>query len=125
MTTTLKRIREPLSTEPASSAPQQHMARVVPSMARSLLALAIERGVSPEQLCRGLGFSFQSLHDGSTRMSHQQVRGLILRSLRVFNDPAVALALGARQTPVSWGLPGLVMQTCETFGEAVLLGMSH
>jgi AraC-like DNA-binding protein len=101
------------------------MARVVPSMARSLLALAAERGVSHELLCRGLGFSYESLHDGSARMSYQQVRGLILRSLQVFKDPTVGLAVGTRQTPVSWGLPGLLMQTCETFGEAVLLGMTH
>ena len=121
---TIKRLHKPLSTQLASSAPQQQMARVVPSMARSLMGLAGDRGIAPELLCRGLGFSYQSLHDGSALMSHQQVRSLILRALQVFNDPAVGLALGARQTPVSWGLPGLVMQTYETFGEAVLLGMS-
>lgn len=125
MTTTLKRHRQPLPTEPASSAPQQQVACVVPSMARSLMALAAERGVSPELLCRGLGFSYKSLLEGSALMSHQQVRALILRALQVFKEPALGLAMGARQTPVSWGLPGLVMQTCETFGEAVLLGMSH
>ena len=125
MAVTPKRFRQPLPVQPASTAPRQQVARLVPTMARSLLALAVERGLSPELLCRGLGFNYQSLHDGNALLSHQQVRSLVLRAIQLFKDPALGLAVGARQRPVSWGLSGLAMHTCETFGEAILLGIAH
>lgn len=106
--------------------PESHLiADIVPFVARSLLALAEDRGASPERLCRGLGFTYQDLMDRELLLSHQQVRELILRAQQQLRDPALALASGARQTPVSWGLPGLAMLTCETFGEAIEYGMAH
>lgn len=125
MTSTHRRLRKLPSILSIRDVPHQQIARVVPSMARSLLALAAERGVSTELLCRGLGFSLQSLQDAGALMSYQQVRSLVLRAIKVFKDPALALAVGARQTPVSWGLTGLAMATCRTFGEAALLSFSH
>ncbi|MFX8055671.1 AraC family transcriptional regulator ligand-binding domain-containing protein, partial [Acinetobacter baumannii] len=39
--------------------------------------------------------------------------------------PALGLAVGARQTPVSWGVAGLAMLTCETLGDAMTYAMAH
>ncbi len=101
------------------------VADIVPNTARSLLALLEDRGIPAERACRGLGFTMQDLMKRDLLLSHQQMRALILRAYRVLDDPAMGLAAGARQTPVSWGLPGLAMLTCETFGEAIEYGLEH
>lgn len=100
-------------------------ATIVPSMARSLLGLFEEKGQSPDRLCRGLGFTYQDLCDHEVLLSYDQVRELVLRALKVSGDPALGLAVGSRQTPVSWGVPGLAMLTCETLGEAMSYGVAH
>lgn len=100
-------------------------ANLVPSVARVLLALAEERGLSVERLCRGLGLTSQTLVEEEVLVSHQQTRALILRVQRELNEPALGLAVGARETPVSWGLAGLAMLSCETLGEAVSYGLER
>ncbi len=90
-----------------------------PFLSRSLLSFAEDGGVSEDRLCRGLGFSRQELSRHDFLLSHQQSRTLILRAQRILQRPALGLALGARQTPHSWGLAGLAMQTCATLGEAI------
>jgi len=110
-----------LPREPASHT----LARIVPFVARSLLRLIEDRGLSPERLCRGLGFTYQDLMDQALLLSHQQVRELILRAQQQLGEPALGLAAGARQTPVSWGVAGLAMLTCETFGDAINYGVAH
>jgi AraC-like DNA-binding protein len=89
------------------------------------LGLVEDRGLSAERLCRGLGFSYQDLQNRDVLLSYQQVRSLILRAQQLLGEPAIGLASGARQTPVSWGLPGLAMLTCETFGEAISYGLGR
>ncbi len=101
------------------------VANIVANVARSLLGLIDDRGLSPERLCRGLGFTYQDLQDREVLLSHHQTRSLILRAQAMLAEPALGLAAGARQTPVSWGLPGLAMLTCETFGEAISYGLGH
>lgn len=101
------------------------LATIVPNVARALLGLVEERGASPERLCRGLGFTYQDLRDQHLLLSYLQVRELILRAQRQMQEPALGLAVGARQTPVSWGVAGLAMLTCETFGDAIQYGIGH
>lgn len=101
------------------------IADLVPNVARAFLGLVESRGVSPELLCRGLGFTYADLIQLDLRLSHQQTRTLILRTAKLLGDPAIGLAAGARQTPVSWGLAGLGMLTCETLGEAIDYGVRH
>lgn len=100
-------------------------ATVVPNIARALLGLLLERGVPPGRVCRGLGFGYRDLFDLGMRLSYRQTRLLITRTQQALKDPALGLSAGARQTPVSWGLPGLAMLTCETLGEAIAYGLSH
>lgn len=108
-----------------SPAESRHVASIVPNTARALLGLVDERGAAPERLCRGLGFTYQDLLDQHLLLSHMQVRTLILRCQRALVEPALGLAAGSRQTPVSWGVAGLAMLTCETFGEAMSYGVAH
>ena len=110
---------------PISLVDAHAVADIVPYMARSLLGLMEDRGLSLERLCRGLGFTHTDLLDSHLLLSHQQVRSLVLRAQLLTRDPALGIASGARQTPVSWGLMGLAMLTCETFGEAIEYGLSQ
>jgi AraC-like DNA-binding protein len=103
----------------------QNLANIVPNIARSLLGLIEDRGHSAERLCLGLGFNYHDLQNRDVLLSHRQVRELILRAQELTADPALGLATGARETPVSWGIAGLAMYTCETFGEAVNYGITH
>lgn len=113
----LRTVRDPLD--------DRHVANLVPGVARVLLGLAEDRGLSPERLCRGLGLSPHDLAMPDVLISHQQTRALILRAQRMLDEPALGLAVGARETPVSWGLAGLAMLTCETLGEAVHYGLER
>lgn len=103
----------------------RHQATIVPAVARGILELAQDRGVSPDRLCRGLGFSQETLTHEDTRLSHRQARSLIVRAQKALHDPMLGLALGQRESPVSWGLAGLAMFTCSTLGEAVGYGLEH
>jgi len=97
----------------------------VPNVARALLALVQERGASPDDLCRGLGFRWRDLIALEMRLSYRQSKLLIVRAKRAIRDPVLGLATGSRQTPVSWGLAGLAMLTCRTLGEAIAYGIDH
>jgi AraC-like DNA-binding protein len=103
----------------------RHQANIVPGVARSLLALAEDRGLHAERLCRGLGLDAHSLAQADALISQQQTRALVLRAQRMLDEPALGLAVGARETPISWGLAGLAMLTCETLGEAVHYGLER
>ncbi|MCU7370547.1 AraC family transcriptional regulator [Paucibacter sp. O1-1] len=100
-------------------------ATLVPAVARVLLGLVEDRGMSSERLCRGLGFNPHTLAQDDVLISHQQTRALILRAQRELGEPALGLAVGARETPISWGLAGLAMLSCETLGEAVSYGLER
>ncbi|HEX7912078.1 MAG TPA: AraC family transcriptional regulator ligand-binding domain-containing protein [Paraburkholderia sp.] len=110
---------------PTSTAAPQAEANLVPILARGILGLLRDRNVSPERICRGLGFSYHDVLDLSFRLSYRQTRSLILRAKAALEYPAVGIAVGARQTPLSWGLPGLAMLTCETFGDATSYIIEH
>lgn len=101
------------------------VANLIPNVARALLGLVEERGQSPERLCRGLGFTYRDLLLHQVLLSHQQTRELILRAQRLMQEPAIGLAVGGRETPVSWGVAGLAMLTCETLGEAMNYSIAH
>ena len=105
--------------------PQHNEAVVVPNVARALLSLVSESGLSTERLCRGLGFGYEELLDLDMRLSYRQTRTLITRAQRAMGDPALGLSTGIRQTPVSWGFAGLAMLTCKTLGEAMSYGLEH
>ncbi|MBL0605317.1 AraC family transcriptional regulator [Aeromonas caviae] len=94
-------------------------ANIIPTIARSLLGLVEDRGHSPGRLCQGLGIRYEDLLSHQLLLSHRQVRALILRARQLLNEPALGLIAGARETPVSWGVAGLAMLTCETLGEAM------
>lgn len=117
---------EPDARPPRGATDPRGVAQIAPYAARALLGLAESRGLSAIRLCRGLGFSVQDLMNREHLLSHRQVSALVRRVRQSLGDQVpIGLAAGARQTPLSWGLPGLAMLTCETLGEAVGYGLAH
>lgn len=110
---------------PSPTVDSRTQAILVPALVRVLLGLAEDRGLAVERLCRGLGISHEALIQKDLLVSHQQTRALILRVQRELSEPALGLAVGKRETPISWGLAGLAMLTCETLGEAVTYGLER
>lgn len=100
-------------------------ADIPPMLVRALLRVAQARGASPSRLCLGLGFSPEDLKDPELRVSYRQTRALSTRLQTQLNDPALGLAAGQAQTPLSWGMPGLAMMTCQTLGQAMALCAAH
>ncbi|WP_395792005.1 AraC family transcriptional regulator ligand-binding domain-containing protein [Aquimonas sp.] len=98
---------------------------MVPLVVRALLSLVEERGLSPDRLCMGLGFTYADLVHGRAALSMAQIRQVLTRARQQLPEPGLAIACGARQTPASWGLLGLALYTCETFSEVIEFGMSH
>ncbi|MDP9900849.1 AraC family transcriptional regulator [Variovorax ginsengisoli] len=92
---------------------------------RALLRVAQSRHLSPARLCLGLGFDPDDLRDPVLRVSYRQTRALCKRLQVQLNEPSLGLLAGQAQTPLSWGLPGLVMLTCQTLGEAIAFCAVH
>lgn len=94
-------------------------ASIVPTIARTLLGLVVERGYSPARLCQGLGLRHEDILTRQLLLSRDQMRTLIQRAQALLGEPALGLIAGARETPVSWGVAGLAMLTCGTLKEAM------
>jgi AraC-like DNA-binding protein len=99
--------------------PQKTLADVPANVIRSVVHLLISRGHEPQRVCAGMGFSVDDLKSTDVRVSYRQTSSIIRRAMRLLDDPAMGLACGARQTFVSFGLPGLGMLTCKTLGDAL------
>jgi AraC-like DNA-binding protein len=108
-----------------ASGQRQFEALFAPTTVRSTLDLVQRRGLSPERMCKGLGFTLEELQDGAFRISYRQASLLIRRVQQALRDPALGLSVGSRQTVVSWGVPGLAMLTCQTLREAVAYIHEH
>lgn len=91
----------------------------------ALASIALERGLRPEQFCRGLGFSVDDLGKPATRLSFRQASPMIHRALAAISDPALGLTLGAQSTLGSMGTLGHAMAMSPTVGEAVKLAIEH
>lgn len=100
-------------------------ADVPPVLIRALLRVAQARGLSPARLCLGLGFTPEDLGTCTLRVSYRQTRALAVRVHAELHDPALGLAAGQTQSPLSWGMPGLAMMTCRTLGQAMAVCAAH
>jgi AraC-like DNA-binding protein len=105
--------------------PRFTVASIDPLTLRYLVRLMKDRGADPHGLCRGLGFAIADLDDPDFKISYRQASLMIRRAERALREPGLGLAVGSRQTPVSWGLVGFGMMACATLGEAIALGLRY
>ncbi|MEO4047055.1 AraC family transcriptional regulator [Pseudomonas sp. CAU 1711] len=105
--------------------PRYSEASAPPQISRFLLQYAISRGHDPALLCRGLGFAPDDLKRPDYRLSFRQSYQLLRRARQVLGDSGLGLAVGSRQTPVSWGLVGLAMLASPDLGAALQLALRY
>lgn len=90
--------------------------------APAVLETANQRGYSPERLFKGLGFT-KELRDANPRASCCQASQLTHRAQQTLKVHALVLTVGPQLAITYSGLPGLIMQTCRTFGEFIRCGI--
>jgi len=105
--------------------PRYTTASINPLTLRYLALVAAERGFDTRSLCRGLGFDAEDLQRPGFRISYRQGSLMIGRAYQLMGDSGLGLAIGSRQTPVSWGLVGFGMMSCATLLEATEFGLQY
>jgi len=101
-------------------------ANLSPTLVRSILDAAANRGIAPSTLCCGLGFTADALTNmPDLRLSYRQISQVARRYKAVVGAQASGLELGAAQTPFSLGLTGVGMLTFGTVAEAVRYCLEH
>ncbi len=105
--------------------PRYSEASAPPQISRFLLQHVAALGRDPAMLCRGLGFEPDDLKKPDYRLSYRQSYLLVRRALHSLGDSGLGLAVGSRQTAVSWGLVGMAMLASPTLGEALDLAIRY
>ena len=103
--------------------PRYTTASINPLTLRYLVAVVTERGAHVPALCRGLGFEAGDLDDPDFKISYRQASMMISRAMQWGGDSGLGLAVGLRQTPISWGLVGFGMMSCATLADAIDFGL--
>lgn len=103
--------------------PRFSEASASPHVARLLVKLIQDSGLSVDRLCWGLGFSVADLLRPHAKVSHRQSYLFVKRVLSRLGDDGLGLKLGSMQSAVSLGLVGLGMQASANLGEALALGI--
>ncbi|WP_114241624.1 AraC family transcriptional regulator [Dyella sp. C9] len=100
-------------------------ATTLPNVLVHLIQLALVRGLRCEPWFAGTGLAREQLNDPSLRVSYRQASTVIRRALHASGDCGLGLAVGRVETLGSFGLLGLAMMTSATFGEAMVVGITH
>lgn len=116
---------KPAAAKPERLDPRYSTASINPLTPRYLSVVAHERGYDTASLCRGLGFTAEDLNQPNFKISYRQGSMMIRRGQKLIGDTGLGLAVGSRQTLVSWGLVGFGMMTCATLGEASEMGIHY
>ena len=119
--------------DPECTAPMQmkvtdptfELALVSPFLLQTLAEVAEQKGIDPQRLCRGLGFTFEDLQDPAQRISYRQAVAMIQRALKALPNQGLGLWVGARNVLGTLGLLGHVLSLCKTLRDAFELGIRH
>ncbi len=105
--------------------PTYELALVSPFLLQTLAEVAELKGINPESLCRGLGFTLEDLQDPAQRISYRQAVAMIQRALKVLPNRGLGLWVGAQNVLGTLGLLGHVLSLCKTLRDAFELGIRH
>jgi AraC-like DNA-binding protein len=105
--------------------PTFELALVSPFLLQTLAEVAEQKGVNPDSLCRGLGFTFEDLQDPAQRISYRQAVAMIQRALKALPNQGLGLWVGAQNVLGTLGLLGHVLSLCKTLRDAFELGIRH
>jgi hypothetical protein len=105
--------------------PTFELALVSPFLLQTLAEVVQNKGVDPQSLCRGLGFTLEDLQDPTQRISYRQAVAMIQRALKVLPNQGLGLWVGAQNVLGTLGLLGHVLSLCKTLRDAFALGIRH
>ena len=105
--------------------PTFELALVSPFLLQTLAEVVHNKGIDPQSLCRGLGFTLDDLQDPAQRISYRQAVAMIQRALKVLPNQGLGLWVGAQNVLGTLGLLGHVLSLCKTLRDAFTLGIRH
>ena len=104
--------------------PTFELALVSPFLLQTLAEVAKQKGINPDSLCRGLGFTFEDLQDPAQRISYRQAVAMIQRALKALPNQGLGLWVGAQNVLGTLGLLGHVLSLCKTLRDAFELDVA-
>jgi len=90
----------------------------------SLLAYAVQRGVSATELCRHAGIDLDALKFGNTVPSSKHVNDLWRNACHFCDDPLFGLHFGESLQLAALGAVGEIIKSSDTVGQAVTIAAS-
>jgi AraC-like DNA-binding protein len=104
----------------------RYTAAVVPTyVLAGLVDVARERGLRYEPWFSGIGITSSQTVEASARISYRQAAMVIRRALRASTRGDLGLAVGSRESLVSFGVLGFAMLSSATLGDALLIAQEH
>jgi AraC-like DNA-binding protein len=91
-----------------------------------LLAYAVQRGLSPEQLCRLSNLDFNAIKNGSPiRITKKNLNDLWVNVVHISKDRLFGLHFAESLQLAAIGVIGQIIQSSNTIGQALTIGISH
>ncbi len=104
----------------------RYTAAVVPTyVLAGLVDVARERGLRYEPWFAGTGITPLQTSEASARVSYRQAAVVIRRALRASPNADLGLAVGTRESLVSFGVLGFAMMSSRTLAEALRTAQEH
>lgn len=91
----------------------------------TMVRLAIEQGLSEEQLLQNTGIEISELKDPQNKLTYQQVIVLSNNILRLTPDPAFGLELGKNININQYGMVGYAIMSSATLRRALDIGLKY
>jgi AraC-like DNA-binding protein len=90
----------------------------------SLLAYAVQRGVSVNSLCDACGIDLDSVRANTAAVTSRQMSDLWMHAAQSCHDPLFGLHFGESLQLAALGVVGQIIQSAATVGEAVTMAAS-
>ncbi|HEY1076473.1 MAG TPA: AraC family transcriptional regulator [Fontimonas sp.] len=92
---------------------------------RTMLGIAAERGIAPEQVLEGSRLTLALLETPDFRVTAPERAAAMMRVIALSGDRGFGLEFGLRTTPTAHGYVGYAAMSCATLGEALELVMRY
>lgn len=105
--------------------PSYDQCSLAPIHIRQIVALAKSEQIPLDLLFGGFEFGMDDLYRNDFLVSFRQTVRFVKRAMSLMGEEALGLKVGMTQHPGSWGMVGLGLLACRTYGDAVSYGMSN
>jgi AraC-like DNA-binding protein len=104
--------------------PGLDQAVIPPTVLAGLVDIGRREGLPVESWFSGTGLDpAQTVASATTRVSYRQAAAVLRRAVRAMPGRPLGMQVGTRDILVSFGLLGVAMRSCVTFGDGLALGL--